>query len=722
MIFKLNPWRTRLNRTLARALTRTLAGTLALSIAASPFGTLARASQDPVDLLLESLTTDDPVQAKALLDQARASIRSERLPEDNQRRVDALLDQAAKKIEKRTHQSGPGGEPTGGGGPQPNKQKKSRYGFDLKGNEELQKLLSDNPDIRGSMWELGQGRLNRDAENVDNIVKNKTGRTPEEHDTIERQQIDELNQPGQLISALKKSGLIKSNYSAENRALREQFRGASLDTLADHIINRSLSSSVIAGLTKTILSEMTKSSGVSIKGISISGLGTFAGISAEAMATFIINANLTLQLADLYGIRLNSYEEEVAVLTVFAVAKIGVRYGLHSPEVRELGVKIGKGLATNLATGAKGGFAFLSGLLKHPVLATTLKRSNLNVTTDTNKAASTDSHPDFPSTTAHPDSEPQTRHRSGSGLSRVAAFGWYALKIAASTGWSVAETYSVGEISKLMFGSARQRERAIMNDLFRRYLMSPSGEGFFKLMVLSVNVGKANPPAAAASTSADPALQFTMNLARSARICSPDDMAKWAKVQSQKGNGGLSTEERRLVEYACDSNLSQSRYQRLAAELQTFNEIPQEYVAKLRIAGRENRLRMGELLLQMQFLDGDRDPAEVKYFEEVISKYLGFNSAEDLDYFEQLHSYIIEGGGMKSSPMSPTGYTIANDAKANPYDLSIGYTATAGPEAPPATAQNSSAGTDGASRDATSRVPPASSSSDPSRPTPGRGL
>jgi hypothetical protein len=246
--------------------------------------------------------------------------------------------------------------------------------------------------------------------------------------------------------------------------------------------------------------------------------------------------------------------------------------------------------------------------------------------------------------------------------------------------WSVAETAIVGDTAKTIFSSARKRERELSNESFRRYIMTSHGEGLSKLLILSMYNGQV-PKLVPLHDNSDPKIRFTLNLARSARVCSPHDVTRLAQLK--KEYKGLSREAQ-ILHAACHSNLNFARYNRLAHELVTFNEIPQDLIANLRLAGRENRLRMGEILLQMQFLDGDRDPEEIRHFNKVISKILGLDSRDDLRYFDFMESFIRERGGMAEDEASPTGYTVADKSVENPYDLSAGYTSTSAPDTPAA--------------------------------------
>jgi hypothetical protein len=234
----------------------------------------------------------------------------------------------------------------------------------------------------------------------------------------------------------------------------------------------------------------------------------------------------------------------------------------------------------------------------------------------------------------------------------------------------------MGQLAKAFFQSARNEKRAIHNETFRRFLMTPTGEGFFKLLVLSMNDGR--PSLGVSQNTRNQAdmkskADFITNIARSARLCSADDLKL---LNGSKSNDGLQP----VLSYACKANTNTARFDRLKSEFLTFDAIPQDYVADLRTSSRENRLRMADLILQMQFLDGDRAPNETQFFRTVIAKALGVDSVDDLEYFERLHAYIHESGGMVLANDTPTGVTVRSDAPPRPYNMDRGYSPLTAPE------------------------------------------
>lgn len=718
----------------ASSTNRTIAAT---AITAAPITPIAATQNTAIQLLLESLKSTDKQKSMTMVARARELLQKEQLPPETLKRIEYWLEQAQQRITENQNRPTPPDSSdqrkNDRGGSKNNKDRTGQtqtpfagrdpIAFDDGRLDEQQKLLAQNPEMLASFWEIGRGRVERDADNIDNLIRDRTGRTPQDYDNSEWERFNNTYQPGTLISTLVSYGLIPPDFSAVNRTLRQEFPGASLDTLADHIIERNLLKAGAVGAIKPALKNIPDD--LKFLGLRLSAVGSIGGISAEVVSTLAINASLVLQLADLYNLRLNTYEQEITVLAVLAVARLSINVGLRNTSlIRELiqitGIKLVDDRITRSNTSTKmNGPNFLQRLFKHPTFRKLVTRvtpspqiaASTPVPTTATEAAPSANAPS--SVTTNPTSGGAIPGGAGTASAETPAHETTNSRGATQThesstppsnppskkritfkgividgldfifniGWSAGESYVVGQVAKEFFAAAMRRDRAIHNNLFREFLMSPSGEGFFKLLIISMNIGKPTVDPIDLGHPAEPKVKFILNLARSARICSPTDMNRLAQIKSTSTTNSP-TGEQKLLEAACDTNLNQGRHQRLKGEFQTFNEIPTDFVSNLRIASRENRLRMGEALLQMQYLDGDRTPDEVKYFTETVTKILGFTEIADLDYFEQLHTFITKNGGMTDSDVSPTGYGVANKSTPNPYDMIIGYTDTHGPDAP----------------------------------------
>lgn len=283
------------------------------------------------------------------------------------------------------------------------------------------------------------------------------------------------------------------------------------------------------------------------------------------------------------------------------------------------------------------------------------------------------------------------------------------------------EIYAIGHGAKWWFKRIRALENELKTSSFINFLTSHKGEAFIKLMISSLYVGQPEVPKIDLDHPFEPKVRFILNIHRIARVCSPADMRRWTEINAlppgtaqdspprrikarrgerrgEMNNGqdlnrdepdpvssadlsGSEAEkirlanlsfERKLLRHACDTNLSQARYDRMALEFKTFNKISPDLSA-LKSAPEVARVKMGELLLQLFYLDGDYgSDGESKYFYEVASTILGFDERQ-LSYFDTIDSFIRKNGGMIEDFQSPSGYRVANKSVEIPYDLGLGF-------------------------------------------------
>ncbi len=646
-----------------------------------------------VPLILAATREENPQRALKILDEARTELKKEGLASADTARISGLIDDLEKKLRTRI---GPQNAPANNSGNSNNGTSAAGVASSGSGHlltlpavtdlaslstaaattstngakieapatnaAEVEKTLQANPEVRDMLWEIGRSRLARDTHNLDGLVQDRTGKTVAEIDTQEEALREAADKPGALLSYLDSIGLLKLDVSKSNLQLKQEYDGISLDVLADHLIGNAMRFSGGAGALRGALIEQGK-------------IGNYGGLAIETAGTLAVNAKLVLRLADLYGIEMDETERQMVLNLVFLAFKVGLRYGIHSPTTQSIFASLGNRFsnARTAMTAGGGLIAFMKSLATNKaVLSAAGPEAGALLA---NVAKTEAPH----STTANGTPEkPATR----AGKLKAWAEKVKLMKlfhIVAQGALSSAETYGVGVTAKELFRSARLERRRIHNENFRRFLMTAPGEGFFKLLVLSMNDGRpsvetnaANPGSLSKEMQAK--TEFIMNTARSARMCSTSDLkALEAKVDRET----LAT-----LRYACDGNSSVARFNRLQAEMLTFGEIPQEYVADLRAVSREHRLRMGELILQMQIIDGDRNPDEVQFFRNVIAKILGLDGITDLEYFDRLQSFIYEHGGLERSKSGPTGFAIRNTSEPAPYDMNIGYTSINGPDAP----------------------------------------
>jgi hypothetical protein len=561
------------------------------------------------------------------------------------------------------------------------------------------------------MFEIGQGRIYRDALTMEDIIRNRNGGlSPGEIDFGQNQLIDAQDRFGLIVTYLKRIGLIESpeEVTFNVLTLRDRYPDFNTDELADHLINHATGMSAVAGVAK----RMASRSNVVIE---------LAGVSAEAIGTFVVSANLILRLANLYDIRLSTYETEILLLTVLSAAKVSVFMTLPDNSVNNPLSRIMDSF------GEKWGLLRSSGKLNklpnlfrrfigQPTIGNALRNEiaaanaghsgNIAITGNPIIGPVTGfppiqtqpipTQPQIPTQPLPGPLDPQipqpppppttpTEEEPRDMKTRLLRFGVTLVSSGLSGAWSAGQTYAVGQLTKRALAKASRAERAANNESFRRFMLTPEhGDGVLKLLILAMNVGKSAIEPIDVKNPTDPRVAFILNLARSARICTDADHDAYSNAKDKDGKLKISQRQFEILEYACDSKLSSGRLTRLYTEFQTFNEIPQEALPDLRIVNRQYRLRIGELLLQLQMLDGDRNWEEIKFFNMVSMKYLGFEEPADKNYFKRLQSYIVDNNGMRAEPLSPTGYTInTRPGQLNPYDMSIGYMTTNGPDLPP---------------------------------------
>lgn len=650
--------------------------------------------------LVLAVREENPVKALEYLKLAREELKRENLNQENTSRALAAIDSLEAKIRKKMPVTVTPAV-TASGTPRPDSASPQLAGElptvtalnnvttteSNSGNlptpqipeKEIQTLISQNPEIRDALWEIGQGRLSRDAANLDGIIKEKTGKSLDEIDAEEALAIATGNQPGPFYQLLERLNMMNLDVSKANLKLKQEFDGVSIDVLADKIIMDATKYSIPAGVLQGVLAD--------------SGMGgRFLGISSEVLMTFVINANLALRLSDLYGIEMNNSEKEIVLLVVFSIAKVAGQYGTKVAGVgggmSGILAKFGEKLGQLKAGGRPGEFiAYLQKVLKAPAMAKVTGSAAAEIAAlqaaqtapapadaDADKAAKKDAPQETdPKKIAKVKSESLIRNVAAKvNLMSLFKAGLHGTR-------SAAETYGLGQAAKYIFKSAHESKRAIHNDNFRRFLMTPPGEGFLKLMVLSMNDGRMDvaPSTVGQVSDQNRKIEFITNIARSAKVCGPEDLAVLAATSDRAASSPAISS---IAAYTCKANPNTGRFERLKKEFLTFNEIPNEYISDLRIASREHRFRMAELIIQMQFLDGDRSPGEVQFFRSTVAKALGVTEVQDVEYFDRIHAFIVDRGGLETSAKHPAGFKIRGTADPAPYDMGQGYTPPDSPQ------------------------------------------
>lgn len=637
-----------------------------------------RSNSKVIAFLIASSREQNAQKSIEFLERAREEVKKEGLAPDDATRILSLIDDLEKKAKLRLESATPPAPlapakngtkplvavgttaPRGAtlpviadlnslaGTPTPSTSSQTKEGLNTK---DVENMLAANPEVRDAMWEIGRSRLSRDAQNLNEVVQDRVGKTPAQIDAEEANIFAEALKPGAFATMLDSLGLSKLDFTAENALLKRNYEGVTIDEIANHIIAEKTIYGGVAGFAKGV--AQTKGF---IK----------LGVTAEVLATFMINSRLVLQLANLYGIELNDSEKQLFLLIVFAAAKAGVQYGVNSESFTDMMKSLGRRMGELRFTGKTAAMiGALNKIVNSPKLAKWISPELTNFTR-------ANAVPVTPAgQTAAPAAPAPAAPTSGQIRAKISAAWLWVLQVGYSTAMSASETVAMGTAAKWIFSGMRQSRLQIYNENFRRFLLTSSSEGFFKLLVLAMNDGRPSADSTANAVAAaelKTKLEFMLNIARSARVCSTDDLKK-VKMDAQAA-------------YACQANPNTARFERLRAELLTFDEIPQDYVTDLRAQPREYRIRMAELIIQMQYLDGDRNPNETQFFRMTIAKALGVDSTQDLAHFERLHAFIHDHGGLVRAPLTPTGFTIREAATRQPYNLDLGYLPPGAPEAP----------------------------------------
>lgn len=687
--------------TFKRCLNLTLAISMSLSAVAP--ASLAQAQtgdvNDPIALLIASMKADSPSRAKELLEQAKAQLQKEQLPDQSMRKVEALLYTAEQSIEKR--------------GPQ--RPKSDRFSqdsapigftFDDKGQvvpnkpvtttaptqtptptptpapvassetDELQKLLLENPALRDSMREIGKGRVTRDANQLQSTMPGQIAEQTRKDVALATAQ-DSSNA---WLQTLRATGLIIKNAGELNANLRDHYEGVPTEFLADLIIKDAAWFSGGAGAARHIATKLKDIPGVAK-----------AGIIGEAGATFIINTNMVLRLIDLYGLKLSAANEEVVIMSIFASFKAGAQLGIKSKAFQETAGKTGSLFMKAALTRSKDAMKkYVSVVLNHPFMLKVLRRAPIALGQPGNLAAAAvvPANPATPGTPQTPDVVPGADGVLPAKKLTLGALTMEGISFVLHVGLSAMETYGVGQAAKAFIKNALQSEREASNESIRQLLLSTKGDGFLKLLILSMNVGNHIPSFTKPETADNAKVRFILNLARATKRCSPADRVAFQKaaaaqkqtlVTKVKGAATSAPLGERILRYACDNNMNQDNYKQLIQEFSTLNSIPQNLVTSLRLEKYGRRVRLGEIVYQMMFLDGGIDNEELAFFNDTVAKILGLEILEGMRYFDKFHAFIVDHNGMVKSAASPTGYAIGAEASENPYDLSIGFTTPGGP-------------------------------------------
>jgi hypothetical protein len=231
---------------------------------------------------------------------------------------------------------------------------------------------------------------------------------------------------------------------------------------------------------------------------------------------------------------------------------------------------------------------------------------------------------------------------------------------------------SIGLIAKKV-GQSALRESLKQRDIsFYTFLEGkPQGEAFLNLLITVTQAAHKPVTDLDFDKSSDKRVIFIRNLAHAAHFCSALDVVKAQQiVRNSKASKTPLTFPQQILVSDCANRFNTDAYNRLKNNFVNFKDIltDDDSVVALRLTERSNRLKMAELVVQMQWLNEDRGPQETLYFEKTVAKILGMDSPQIAPYFYQYDSYISSNHFLKESPSSPTGYAVIDEHNKSPYD------------------------------------------------------
>jgi hypothetical protein len=695
---------------------RVLCSQLILSLVTGPLVARASMADPSVVMLLNAARASTASDADSALAMAREKISHENISQESIDTILSSLTSAA--AEKKANLLVPSKVP-----PKNNHLGTTTVTVDtaIGGDDasliELQKLLQENPALRQTMLDISKARLQKDSMDIVQALQTANN-TSVQTVTTQLAAVDNPGAPNFLIGWLKAAGLF-NDIPSSNDNLRSHYPNLTNDQLADKVIGDTMkcTAAVTAGKKLASLAR-NQSFGRWIER---------AGIGIDVLGSFACNSRMILRMIDLYGVNLSENDQEITILLLWNVSKLSLYMGANAagpgmpPGIQKvagsIGTKIGQ-MAVDSSDRFRG--ALLKGILRTPALGPFLAKNGLGrmqlaeplivappigimpVPIPSNPTGVlppigiqpvTPVTPVTPVITQPPSVLPPdakvTTEEPADQKPRKVSIAFFAANLlegAVSVGWSLAETKAAGELAKWAMKNAMVSERERANQSLMNYLTSSEGEGFVKLMILSLTSDGSIPKAVDVDKTSDKRIKFIANIVRSMGACSPAEKKRWLAVKA--GTLKVDADKARFanVAYACDKNFNLNRYSRMRKELLTFNEIPQSSIARLRTASRVNRLGMAEILVQMPYVSGDRSPEDVEMFTVVTTKILGLTQQSDHEYFMRIDGVIRKGRGMIEDDKTPTGFKIDTFEPINPYDMTLGYTRFLNIAPPPAPA------------------------------------
>lgn len=699
-------------------------------------------SSDPMDLIIRAMQAATPAEAHALLEQAKTQIASENLDTAQVAALEAMIASADSRIAAQNANFGvnkslnlplglqaASGAVAGAGAGAAKPPQAAKPAAPIDTDAIIAKLIASNPDLRQTMRELNQARIERDVKNpvyLEEVVKQATGISIAKQDENNAKLDAAANDVDALIKGLQGIPYLFKNYSADNAALISAHPEIPIDDLAQTIINDKKWESAAFGAAERVLNASGFSTKIKI-----------AGVSVDAIGQFVVNANLILRLTDLYGVKLDESQQRIVIMMCIAGGKYGLFAGKRIQQVQALADNLGDISAHLFWRASDATLGRVWALILRAKFMQTLVAQVQSLSAQAKASAGVKAAGEGAAAAVAGEAKAEVAQAAENGAAQAAEqeaknaaeqeaknvaqdidtplSATQVRKMIPSVLWGGArayyETWWIGYFTRNFLNSKRLAERKLETKDFQAFMAGDRGIGVTKLLIAALNAQKQPRDIVDAKTTRDPQARFILNLNLSAKVCSADQFARYnqltkaaADAEAKKttfdhvvdaikraraalaanllNQPNLNDRDYEILRFACDSTLGSSRYDQMAEEFVTFNAIPDWEAAAVRASSYANRIRVGEMLMQFQFLRGDPDEKAKIFFNTTITKVLGLTRPEDADYFENFYSFIRLHGGMHEDPSSPTGFSIQNVIHVNPWDEVVGYTVSGGPAVP----------------------------------------
>ena len=571
---------------------------------------------------------------------------------------------------------------------------------------------TSNSEVRALLWWITAGRIAFYAkdENLAQIIQRKVA--PQD-----RLQIDNFRtgiggyggygtdvSTGVVQEFMMSLGLFR-DYTSEAHSLIQMFDGSKLGDMADrHVRDAMRYGGMLGGLFR-IWSGAKRagptagagaagdSSGGGFGASRFGGIGIGGGASrtkvlADSSLSFVNNASYMFKMAALYGVQLDQYQMQTIGLLMLAIVKGGLNLRGAQPRIfksqgdvdkavgplgRVMSV-MGRNFARASRSGRGGDFiettanrvmgvvddaagaSLPGGIGSSPV--------GNGFGTDPNGTGSTTTPPDDPNAN-NGANQPVKKKRVVKKLTtgqRALVLGGFLARGATGAALGAFEAGAVAKLSKYFFQGFYEDTIKLQNKSFIRILNSKKGFAFLKLLIHAMqleedSITRVDMKNKSAET------QFILNLARTAGICSPED---YNKLEATKGQKTVS-QDVRVLRFSCPSKRDTYYYDLLMREMMTFNAVKTKNLVRLRASILRDRLKMAQLLIQFQFVDGRQTQEEQEFFEDVTSKILGITSSEQRHYLDIFEGFVKQSDLIKSQ-YSPTGFAYTDRTHKDPYD------------------------------------------------------